>query len=134
MNETEFKMSEDHFERLLQAVNQPSKNAFEQHAQTALTSLIVLLLAATATFVFRMSDNQDDQLIEIRVLQFQVENLAKDLRGAAVSSEEDIRRLELSYNTIWPRLRAHGENLKVLTREIEELCNCEVKLTVPEDF
>lgn len=37
-------------------------------------------------------------------------------------------------NRIWPRLRAHGENLQIVARELEKYCNCDIKLKDPEPY
>jgi len=60
----------------------------------------------------------------------QAESLKRFTRSAEVTHAEVKEWLE----QIWPRLRAHGENLEVLAREIEDLCQCPVDLKRPEDF
>jgi len=127
-------MSDSQFNELLQLVSPRENNAFERHAQTALTSLIVLLLAGVATFVFRMSDNQDEQLIEIRVLQYQVKGLSDELRNGRGVLKEEIQSTKRSLDTIWPRLRAQSENISTLAREVEKLCKCTIHTKVPEKF
>ena len=48
--------------------------------------------------------------------------------------EEMISNLLQNQNNIWPRLRTHGENIQVLKREIERMCDCQVELKQPERF
>ena len=127
-------MDANQFEQIIERLQPAHENAFERHAQTALTSLIVLLLAGVATFVFRMSDNQDEQLIEMRVLQFQVKALADEMRGNTGFAQREVARLDKLTDQIWPRLRAHGENIEVIHRKIEELCGCEMRLNDPDKF
>jgi hypothetical protein len=130
-------MSDEQFERLIEHLA-PAKiveqNAFERHAQTGLTSIVVLLLAGVVGFIFQINNSQGDQLIEMRVLQFQVKALSDEVKGASGSASLNVSRLERSIDTIWPRLRAHGENAELLRREIERLCNCKIKLNEPEKF
>jgi len=129
-------MSDEQFNHLLERLTpkEVQQNAFERHAQTALTSLIVLLLAGVVGFIFQISTSQSDQLVEMRVLQFQVKSLSEEVRGSSSTAAAHINRLEVSINTVWPRLRAHGENLALLARHIETLCKCSVKLNDPEKF
>jgi hypothetical protein len=35
---------------------------------------------------------------------------------------------------VWPRLRSHGEDIAILQKEIEKLCQCSIQLTRPERF
>ena len=136
MTGTQNMMSDEQFNHLLDRLTpkEVQQNAFERHAQTALTSLVVLLLAGMVGFIFQISTSQSDQLIEMRVLQFQVKTLSEEVRGSAGTAAVHINRLELSLNQVWPRLRAHGENLALLARQIEALCKCTVKLNDPEKF
>jgi hypothetical protein len=130
-------MSDDQFERLIEHLA-PAKiveqNAFERHAQTGLTSIVVLLLAGVVGFIFQINNSQSEQLIEMRVLQFQVEALSQEVKGATGSASQSVSRLERSIDTIWPRLRSHGENVEIVTREVERLCNCKINLNEPDKF
>jgi RNA polymerase-interacting CarD/CdnL/TRCF family regulator len=136
MNGVQTMMSDDQFNHLLERLTpkEIQQNAFERHAQTALTSLIVLLLAGVVGFIFKISDSQNDQVIETRVLQFQVKDLAEEVRGASGISTERINRLEASLNTLQLHSRAHKSDIILLARHIEALCDCTVKLHDPEKF
>jgi len=109
-------------------------NEFERHAQTALTALVVLLLAGLVTKIFKIDNTQTEQLIELRALQFQVQAVADAQSGGSGYIEREISRVDFALNTIWPRLRVHDENLTLLKREIEALCNCDIQLNDPEKF
>jgi len=94
-------------------------NAFERHAQTALTSLVVLLLAGVVGLIFKINDDQVQQLIELRTLQFQVQQIATAQHTGNGYAEREVKRLDFNLNTIWPRLRAQTENLEILKRAVE---------------
>ena len=129
-------MSDEQFNHLLERLvpKEVQQNAFERHAQTALTSLVVLLLAGVVGFIFQISTSQGDQLVEMRVLQFQVKALSEEVRGSSGTAAAHTARLETSFNTVWPRLRAHGENIALMARQVEALCKCDIKLHDPEKF
>ena len=130
-------MSDEQFERLIEHLA-PAKiveqNAFERHAQTGLTSIVVLLLAGVVGFNFQINNSQSEQLIEMRVLQYQVEALSNEVKGASGSASLSVNRLEKSIDTIWPRLRSHGENVEIVAREVERLCDCKINLNEPDKF
>jgi len=109
-------------------------NAFERHAQTALTALIVLLLTGVVTFIFKIDSNQTEQLIEIRALQFQVQAIANAQKGGNGYIEREIARVDFALNSIWPRLRSVQENLEILKREVEVTHNKNIELNDPEKF
>ena len=110
-------------------------NAFERHAQTALTSLVVLLLAGVVAFIFKIHDAQTEQLIEIRQLQYQIKGVADGQIGGRSYMEREINRIDNSISNIWPRLRALGENQEILLRHLQALHpTAKIKLNEPERF
>lgn len=116
-------------------------NAFERHAQTLLTTLIALLLAGVAAFIFQIKDNQGAQLTEIRVLQVQFSNLNADLRQNDDHIKEkvlvfrsELDRIESYQNTMWARLRSANENVIILHRSLEALTGDNIELQTPEQF
>ena len=44
----------------------------------------------------------------------------------------DVERLDKLLARIWPRLRTHGENVTILKRELERVCECKLELKTPE--
>jgi len=56
--------------------------------------------------------------------------MAKEMHGVTAAMTAVDKRL----TRVWPRLRAHGENIEVLKRELETLCDCTIKLNDPEQF
>ena len=48
--------------------------------------------------------------------------------------ETQMHQLTRNDTQQWPRLRAHGENVQILKREIEKICKCVINLKVPEKF
>ena len=38
------------------------------------------------------------------------------------------------FTQVWPRLRAHGENVELLRNEVEDVCSCSIDLKTPDDF
>ena len=38
------------------------------------------------------------------------------------------------FREIWPRLRVHDENVTILQRHVQELCNCQIPLNKPDKF
>jgi uncharacterized membrane protein len=110
-------------------------NAFERHAQTALTSLVVLLLAGVVGLIFKINDDQVQQLIELRTLQFQVQQIATAQHTGNGYAEREVKRLDFNLNTIWPRLRAQTENLEILKRAVEATHpGLNIDLNDPEKF
>ena len=47
---------------------------------------------------------------------------------------DELHDLERNQNFIWPRLRAHGENIYNMARILEDVCNCDVDIKQPDDF
>ena len=127
-------LTEEEIEILAERLTPMQNNAFERHAQTALTSLVVLLLAGVVAFIFKINDNQIEQLIEIRALQYQVKAIADTQAGGNNILNREVARLDYSINTIWPRLRSMSENLEVLRRELERLHGIELNFDEPEKF
>jgi uncharacterized membrane protein len=110
-------------------------SSFERHAQTALTSLVVLLLAGVVGLIFKINDDQVQQLIELRTLKYQVEQIAVTQQSKNGYAEREINRLDLHLNTIWPRMRSQTENLEILKRVIEGLHpEIDIDLNDPEKF
>jgi uncharacterized membrane protein len=110
-------------------------NAFERHAQTALTSVVVLLLAGVVALIFKINDDQVQQLIELRTLQFQVQQIVAAQQTGNGYAEREVKRLDYNLNTIWPRLRAQSENVEILKRAIESThSDLHIKLNDPEKF
>lgn len=82
-------MNDDQFEQLLTSLGErrleTKQSAFERHAQTALTSLIVLILAGFGGAMFKISDVQNDQFAELKVMQYQISELTKTIQEATDS-------------------------------------------------
>jgi hypothetical protein len=111
------------------------RNAFERHAQTALTSLVVLLLSGLIVFIFRISDKQTEMLIEQRTLQFQIQAIADAQKGGNGAMAREIERLDYAINGLWPRTRTHSENIEILKHHIEaKHPGLDIKLNDPEKF
>jgi uncharacterized membrane protein len=114
---------------------QPNYNAFERHAQTAMTSLVVLLLAGVVALIFKINEDQVQQLIELKTLKYQVQQIALAQTNRNGYAEREVERLDYSLNTIWPRLRAQSENIEILKSAIErEHLGLNINLTEPEKF
>lgn len=144
------KLTAEEFDHLMEhnLIRPVENTSFERHTQTVLTSIIVLLLAGLVTFIFRISDNQDSFVVEMRVLQFQVKAISDSQIGTVGNIQREIVRLEKSLDTVWPRVRAHGENSEIIVRHFETLCRfvhkgegpsrdsgeCTVTLNDPEQF
>lgn len=50
------------------------------------------------------------------------------------NTDLQIEILHERLNQVWPRLRAHGENIAVVKRKLEALCDCNIDLNEPEQF
>ena len=127
-------MDNDQFELLLERLRPSEKGAFERHAQTALTSLIVMLLAGLAGFIISNDREIGKQTTAIQILQIQIDELSKDVRGANGATKAEVMRIEGYMNRLWPRYRALNENQTLLHRELQRLCGCEIELKKPEKF
>ena len=121
--------------------NNNNASSFERHAQTLLTTLIALLLAGVAAFIFQIKDSQSAQLTEIRVLQVQVSSLTTDLKQKDVLTDrtidqirDELRRIEDYQNTMWARLRNASENIVILHRALEATTKTKIELEEPERF
>lgn len=96
----------------------------------------------------RLSDRFDSQagtITEIRVsmvkmqaIQLRIEQSIgaqrRDTDERLTAARERIERVESRIKTVWPRLRAHGENIAILSRQLELLCQCKIELNQPQTF
>ena len=48
--------------------------------------------------------------------------------------QRENKRLEELFGRVWPRLRSLQQNQIILSRELEEICDCEIELQEPEKF
>ena len=121
MNNEE-EMHEDHY-----VIEQTSP----KWLQTALTTIAATLMSGALIWIVNGQINlgRDNAVILTKL----------DLQQEVYEETTTALRLEVAtlldnQNRIWPRLRTHGENIAILTREIEKLCNCKVELKEPERF
>ena len=122
-------------------IDEKKISGFERHAQTLLTTLIALLLAGVAAFIFQIKDAQSEQMTEIRILQVQVANLNADLgqngshlKQEVVDVRGEIKRIESYQKTIWARLRAANENILILNRELQSISGKKIEMQQPDQF
>ena len=76
-----------------------------------------LEISTNQAIIMTKQESQEQKLDELKETQ------SAQLKGIADS-----------HDTIWPRLRAHGENISMLREKIEDICKCEVRLNQPEKF
>ena len=98
---------------------------------TALTTigagLVTVLLVWIATSQIEIGKNQAVILNNQEIQGDQLETAVESQRAAIV-------RLDTSLNTIWPRIRNHGEAIEILKRELELVTGKDIELPDPERF
>lgn len=70
------------------------------------------------------------QAVILRDLAAQEELLKINVR----EQDKDLKQLNSRMDQIWPRLRAHGENITLIKDKLEVLCKCKIQLRQPEQF
>jgi hypothetical protein len=98
---------------------------------TALTSLGAAL---TGGLLLWIASSQLSITTEIAVVSRNQEVMVEKLTETTSATEIRLDAIAALVNQIWPRLRAHGENMEILRRELEELCQCKIDLKQPEQF
>lgn len=90
-------------------------------------ALITALLLWIASSQLEISTNQAVIMTKQEVQERKLDELKK-------SQAAQLGTLTNNQNNIWPRLRAHGENIAMLREKIEDICQCQVRLKDPEKF
>lgn len=67
-------------------------------------------------------------------VQSDLRSLRELLSVQTESLQDQLDILEHNQNQLWPRIRAHGENITILKNDLEQLCNCKINLSEPEKF
>ena len=96
---------------------------------TVFTSIGGVLAAALLMWI---ATSQVEIVTTQAVILNNQEVQAEQLTASVEAQKQAVERLDHNFDQIWPRLRTHGENIAILTREIEELCDCKVDLKQPE--
>lgn len=71
---------------------------------------------------------------DMALTQQQVAQLRNTVERFFQEQESQIDRIIDNQNNIWPRLRAHGENIEILRREVEAITGKDIKLVEPDKF
>ena len=98
---------------------------------TMLTSLGGVLMAALLLWI---ASSQLTLVTTTAVIQRDLQSQSEAIDNIHEQQKSALQRVNLNINQIWPRLRAHGENIEVLRQALESMCECKVKLAEPEKF
>lgn len=98
------------------------------------TSLVTIGSTLAAGLLIWIASSQLDIVKNQIGVQRDVTTATHLMREVAEKTEMEIARVDNHLNQVWPRLRVHGENIAILTRELEDLCECKIDLKKPEKF
>lgn len=98
---------------------------------TALTSVGATLAGGLLLWI---ASSQLTITTNLAVVTRNQEVIVEKLLDTTDSVEARLDSMTALMNQVWPRLRTHGENIEILRREIETLCDCEITLKTPEKF
>lgn len=98
------------------------------------TMLITIGSALIAALLMWIASSQLDINTKQAVILHKLESQEKLYTVDREDTRSQLALLLDNQNRIWPRLRAHGENIQILKRKFEEVCNCTIELKEPERF
>lgn len=98
---------------------------------TALASIGAILTSGTLMWI---GSSQLQLTTDMALTQQQVAQLQDSVERYFNEQETQLNRMIDNQNRIWPRLRAHGENIEILRREMETITGKDIKLVEPDKF
>ena len=98
---------------------------------TALQSIAGVLISILLAWI---AQNQVEIITSQAVLQRDFSTQSEAINRFVKRTDEQNEEVKKWISQIWPRLRAHGENIEVLRNEIEDICKCPIELKKPEEF
>ena len=115
-------------------VENNTNSSFERHAQTVLVAIVTLIIGWTGFAILEIKAQQSDMAAEQRILGIHLETIKEKLINNATDQSKTLQRQEEYLDTMWPRLRAHDQNIVTLHRAMEKQCQCVIILEEPERF
>ena len=98
---------------------------------TALTTVGAALVTALLVWI---ATSQLDINTQMAVVLYKLESQEELIEQNIKDVDDELDILLDNQNRIWPRLRAHGENIQVLAQILEKHCDCKIELKDPEPF
>ena len=103
-------------------------NQFLFNVSTAIAGVLV------SSMLVWIASSQLKLTTTTALIQHQLNEQQKTLAAYVRTGEGRLDSIEQRLLQVWPRLRAHGENIEILRRETERLCSCKIEQSEPEDF
>ena len=98
------------------------------------TALTTIGAGLTTVLLVWIASSQVELITRQAVILNNQEAIRMQINETTTAQRDQMARMELNLNRVWPRLRTHGENIAILTREIEVLCKCKIILKLPEEY
>lgn len=98
---------------------------------TALTSMGATLAGALLLWI---ASNQLTIATSQAILSAEFNSQARILQEYTTHTKLQDDELREWFKQVWPRLRTHGENIVTLKSELEDLCDCTIRLEEPDKF
>ena len=107
----------------------------EQTAPKWMTTALVTIGSGLVTvLLIWIASSQLELNTNVALMQQQMTNQEDKLDVYIKEQSTQIGVLDRNQQRVWPRLRTHGENIAILKREIEKVCDCDIELEEPEQF
>lgn len=98
------------------------------------TALATIGATLTGALLLWIAGNQVSITTSQAVLSTQFKAQTRAFEQYSQENKKNDMELRDWLEQIWPRLRVHGENIEVIKRHLELICDCEVELNDPERF
>lgn len=99
-----------------------------------ITALATIGATLTGALLLWIAGNQVSIATSQAVLSNEFQAQTKAFEQYSNDNKENDRELREWMEQIWPRLRNHGENIEIVRRHIESICDCDIELNEPEKF
>ncbi len=104
------------------------------HYKWLATFLTTIGAVLTASLLIWIATSQVSIITSHAILQKDIQAQTEALEVYNESHRTGDLEIKEWFKQIWPRLRVHGENVAILKRYMEDICQCEVELKKPERF